>query len=299
MKILLTGATGFIGNRLVNSLSPGHDVTALARRLPEASAGSSVRWIEQDLALALDHSRLPDRVDAIIHLAQSRFYRRFPEKAKDIFEVNIASTLGLLEYARRAGAERFILASSGGVYGYSDEKFVETDPVNPLDFYLSSKYTSELLTANYHSFFHTAVFRFFFVYGPGQENMLIPSLINKVRRNELIRIQGDPGIRINPIHISDAVRVFEPALHLDSPDLFNVSGDEAVTIRGLVEKIELAAGRDALVECVAATQNGDLVGDNSRMHSILGIKPMVSLSEGIDDCFRSKELAGRSRGEGL
>ena len=100
--------------------------------------------------------------DTVIHLAQSRHYRQFPERADDIFAVNVKSTFQLLDYARRAGAGRFLHASSGGVFGYSYEKFVETDPVNPLNFYLSSKYCAELMVGNYRDYFLTIVLRFFF-----------------------------------------------------------------------------------------------------------------------------------------
>jgi UDP-glucose 4-epimerase len=284
MKILVTGATGFIGTYLVDELSSNHDIYALSRSECD-TWDPPIHCIRQDLTMALDYDRLPQHIDAVIHLAQSRNYRAFPERADDIFGVNVSGTFHLLEYARQASARHFLLASSGGVYGYSYEKFVESDPVDPLDFYLSSKYTSELLTANYQAYFTTAVFRFFFVYGLGQKNMLMPSLIDKVRNDQLVRVDGNPGIRINPIHVSDAVRVFEPALQLESSDVFNVSGDEVVTITDLVCKIENAVGKKALVEHSLGSRNGDLVADNSRMKNALGVEPRVSLHDGLRSFF--------------
>jgi UDP-glucose 4-epimerase len=280
-RILITGASGFIGRRLVSSLCARHELVALVRPKTPIEKLARVNWLEHDLSQPLDQARFPDRVDAIIHLAQSRHYREFPEGGKDIFDVNIRSTFQLLEYARRVGVKHFLFASSGGVYGYSYERFVETDPVNPLNFYLSSKYTSELLIANYQPFFHTVVFRFFFVYGPGQKGMLIPNLMGKVREGKQITIEGDPGLRINPIYIEDALRVFETALQLPSSALFNVAGDEIVTITELVGLIETVSGKPALIQHKGANPVGDLVGDNSRLKKVLGVYPGTPLLQGF------------------
>jgi nucleoside-diphosphate-sugar epimerase len=286
-RILITGAAGFIGTRLVSALQTGHELFVLVRPRTPRKGLLGVKWIEQDLARPLDPSHLPDRLDAIIHLAQSRHYREFPEQAKDIFDVNIHGTFQLLEYARQAGVKCFIFASSGGVYGYSYESFFETDPVSPLNFYLSSKYTAELLLANYQTYFKTIVFRFFFVYGPEQKGMLISNLLHKVMHGESITVEGNPGLRINPIYVEDAIRVFEPALNLETAGLFNVAGDEAVTLTDLVNLIGKAAARQPQIHYRAIHASGDLIGDNERMKEALKVLPMVSLPEGVREMVRS------------
>ena len=277
---LITGAAGFIGSRLVHVLSGQHEVFGLVRNLPSMGL-PGVHWIDQDLTRPLDYSRLPRHVDAVIHLAQSRFYRQFPEEAQDIFGVNVHGTFQLLEYARHAGVQCFIFASSGGVYGYSYERFVETDPVSPLNFYLSSKYIAELLIGNYQQFFRTVVFRFFFVYGPGQKGMLVPTLLHKVKTGEVVVIEGNPGLRINPIYVDDAIRVFEPALDLSKSNLFNVAGEEVVTITDLVKHVERVVGREALIQYADANPGGDLIGDTTRMKQVLGVHPKMALLQGL------------------
>jgi UDP-glucose 4-epimerase len=286
-RILITGAAGFIGRRLVSSLCARHELYALIRPKTQRENLARVNWVEHDLSQPLDQVRCPDRVDAIIHLAQSRHYREFPEGGKDIFDVNIQSTFQLLEYARRVGAKHFLFASSGGVYGYSYERFVETDPVNPLNFYLSSKYTSELLIANYQPFFRTIVFRFFFVYGSGQKGMLISNLLNKVMKGELITIEGNPGLRINPIYIEDAVQVFERALNLTSSELFNIAGDEVVTITDLVTLMGEVSGKRTHVKYHTVPSGGDLIGDNAHMKKVLRVIPKVSLQNGLKEIAES------------
>lgn len=280
-KILITGASGFIGKRLIDKLQNRYELFCLVRQSSWGAISSEANLIEQDLTRPLDISRLPGQLDAIIHLAQSRHYRQFPEQAEDIFKVNIHGTFQLLEYARRAGVKCFIFASSGGVYGYSYEKFVETDPVSPLNFYLSSKYMAELLIANYQQFFRTVVFRFFFVYGPGQQGMLVPTLLNKVKGGETITVEGNPGLRINPIYVEDVIRVFEPALQLPGSELFNVGGDEMVTITDLVELMGRVLNKDVVIRHTDTNRAGDLVGNNKRMKEVLGVQPQVSLFDGL------------------
>ena len=280
MRVLVTGANGFIGRRLLETYADGHELLALART-PGRPELASVEWIAHDLVEPLATAPLPDRLDAVIHLAQSRRYRDFPEGVRDVFDVNTRSTLELLEYARRAGASSFVFTSSGGVYGYSHERFVETDPVRPLNFYFSSKYSAELLISNYQGFFNSVVLRPFFVYGPGQERMLIPTLIDRVASGEAVTIEGDPGLRINPIYVDDAVRVFEPALGFSGTGLFNVAGDEAVTVTELVELIGSVMGRGPQIEHALSLSVGDLLGDNRLMRDVLGVVPSVSLKEGL------------------
>ena len=79
-----------------------------------------------DLNDDFDFKLLPDKLEAVIYLAQSENYRNFPEKALDIFEINTARLLKTLDYAREAGAKKFIYASSGGVYGSAQRGFSET-----------------------------------------------------------------------------------------------------------------------------------------------------------------------------
>ncbi len=286
MRVLVTGANGFIGRRFVETHAADHELFALARAAGPDVPG--VEWIAHDLVEPLTAAALPDRVDAVVHFAQSRRYREFPEGARDVFDVNTRSTLELLEYARAAGAHSFVFPSTGGVYGYSYEHFAETDPVSPLNFYFSSKYCAELLIANYQRFFKTLVLRLFFVYGPGQDRMLIPTLIERVVTGEVVTIEGNPGLRINPIYVDDAVRVFTSALELAGSGLFNVAGDETVTITELVELIGAVADRKPSVQHTHAPSGGDLLGDNGQMHDVLGVVPEVPLREGLARTIASR-----------
>jgi UDP-glucose 4-epimerase len=281
VRLLITGATGFVGSRLVDHLADRHEVFAMARRPPPPELSSRATWIEQDLR-AFDDTALPDPVDGIVHLAQSPLYREFPEGAPDVFSVNVGSTFSILEYARRAGARSVVLASTGGVYGYRRHPIRELDDdPQPTTFYFRSKRAAEILAEAYAELFSVVVFRFFFVYGAGQRRMLIPTLIEKVATGQEIIVDGDPGLSINPIHVDDAVRAFEPALELGRTTTLNVAGSERATITDLVRLIGELAGRPAIIAHGPDQPEGDLVADIGRLREVLGVTPEISLRDGL------------------
>jgi len=211
MRILVTGAGGFIGRSLCRAMAMrGDEVFAVLHR-PVALSG--VTPIVLDLAAPLDRARLPTRLDAIVHLAQSARFREFPGGARDMFEVNLRSTCELLEFAREAGVRHYVYASSGGIYGQGARDFSDAEPVvmsEPLGFYLSTKLSAEILVENYTDLFATATLRIFFAYGPGQQaDRLIPRLLDNVRHGRPITLDGEHGLAINPIFVDDVVE------HLD------------------------------------------------------------------------------------
>lgn len=286
MNLLITGGTGFIGRQVINNLLPQHHIFALYHKKPPQLI-ERINWIEHDLSHPIEESDLPKEIDVIIHLAQSRYYRDFPVKVDDIFKVNIEGTFRLLEFGRKRGIKKFIYASSGGIYGYSYEKFIETDNINPINFYLTSKYCSELLLGNYNPYFRTVVFRFFFVYGPYQKGMLIPRLIENIRKGVPITIYGKTGVKLNPIHVRDAINAFPPVLETPVSGIFNIAGDETISIKDLSERIGKLVGKEPVFVYEKNPILGDIVGDNSRMKSVLGVIPKITLEEGLSELVKS------------
>ena len=175
MKVLVTGATGFVASHLIPALvAAGHDVVAAGHdraRIP----GDAIA-LELDLA-AHDWPTLPE-AEAVIHLAQAN--APFPEGADALFAVNVAATQRLLEHARRAGSDRFVLASSGSVYGASPgPPPTEESPLAALDFYSATKVAAERLTQAYDQHLDIAILRLFVPYGPGQERRMLPRLVER------------------------------------------------------------------------------------------------------------------------
>jgi nucleoside-diphosphate-sugar epimerase len=281
--VCVTGATGLIGRHLASALaSSGDDVVAIARR-PDLTQ-AAVTWIVGDLTDAALPAALPQRVDAVVHLAQSAHFRDFPERADDIFAVNVASTARLLDWARRAGAQHFVHASSGGIYGHGGRGFAEDDAVaetGPLGYYLSSKHAAELLCEPYEECFSVGILRFFFVYGPGQRaGMLIPRLARSVAAGQAISLQGNDGLRCNPINVDDAVRAIMGALQLTRGARVNVAGPDVLTLREIGDALGRELGREPVFSIDAEAAPRDLVGRIERMTQLFGA-PRVHFADGI------------------
>lgn len=283
MKVLVTGATGLIGRHLLEALAGDHQLQLVALTRGEPPEGSeAVEWVRQDLTEPLDPAVLPESIDMVVHLAQSERYRDFPAGADDLFAVNVHSTNRLLEYARGAGAATFVLASTGGVYGSSPTPVAEDDPLTLTQPYFRSKRIAELLLDNYAEYFAPVALRFFFVYGPGPESNqgLVNRLTERILAGEQIVIDGDPGMRINPLYVSDAAAAIAAACGLDCQATINVAGEEVVSITDLVEGLCEALGREARISH-SGTAPGDLVADLTRMRELLGLEPGVALRPGL------------------
>jgi nucleoside-diphosphate-sugar epimerase len=286
--ILVTGATGLVGSHLLPLFGPDQEIHILSRQAPPEAAAGNVVHHQLDLGGEFDPAVLPERVDGVVYLAQSDHFRDFPERALDIFEVNVASPLRLLDYARRAGARAFVSASSGGVYG-SGERGLSEDHFIPasgnLGFYLSTKLCGEILAENYAPYMNVALLRLFFAYGRGQKrSMLVPRLVDNIRAGNPINLQGRDGIRINPVHAGDAARAVRAALDLEGCARINVAGPDTVSIREIGEIIGAKVGR-APVFAVDETQVGqNLIGDIDKMSALL-VAPERRFEDGVTELF--------------
>ncbi len=233
--IVLTGGSGFLGSLVLRRLSErGEEVVALTRPGTTPSRIAGVRWIEQDLIGPLADS-LPNHATAVVHLAQSRRFREFPDGAVEVFDVNASATVRLLDYARRADAIAFVYASSGAVYEPGPKPVAETDAARPGSFYAISKLAGEHALEQFRTHFKAHSLRFFFIYGPGQRNMFIPGLIERVRDGRDVTLAGPKGISVNPVYIGDAAAAVIASLDLDRSRTLNVAGPDIVAVRDIAE----------------------------------------------------------------
>jgi UDP-glucose 4-epimerase len=288
-KIIVTGATGLVGSHLLLQLARHFEVHAISRttRIAEnENENENVIWHQADLNGDFDLLKLPVSVGAVIYLAQSENFRDFPIKAIDVFQVNTAKMLEMLDYARGAGARSFIYASSGGVYGVGGNGFSEDITLNASGengFYLSTKICSEILAENYKEFMNIVVLRFFFVYGKGQKrSMLIPRLIDNIRQGNPITLQGDVGISINPIHVSDAVASVMAALNLKGFHKINVAGPEVLSLKQIGEIIGDKIGVKPIFKYDSQKIPGNLIGKIEKMKKNL-IVPLCYPVDGFSD----------------
>ena len=277
MRILVTGATGFVAGHLVPALAREHDVVALGHDPDRIPAGERIEPLLVDLRDAGLAQRLPE-VDAVIHLAQANV--PFPDGAADLFAVNTASTAALLEHARRSGATRFVFASSASVYGPGDEPWSEDDAPAATDFYSATKLAAERLVGAYRGELGTTIMRLVAPYGPGQRNRMIPRLVASVREGRPVQLNAGGRPRMNPIYVDDVVQVIERALGSEGNHLVNVAGDEAMTIRELAETIGAAVSTEPVFEERDGV-SGDVVADNRRMRDVFRLDSLVRLEDGL------------------
>src|SRR5687768_1312465 len=212
--ILVTGGAGFIGSHLVDSLlRDGLTVSVLdnfdgfyARRVKERNVEEhrrNPRWrlVEGDIRDLPGLCRqLPERFDAIIHLAAKAGVRPSIEDPLGYQEVNVAGTQNLLELARERGISRFVFASSSSVYGVNPRvPWSEDDHVlQPISPYASTKVAGELLGHVYSHLYgiRFIALRFFTVYGPRQRpDLAIHKFARRMLQGKPIPVFGDGSTR--------------------------------------------------------------------------------------------------------
>lgn len=278
-RYLVTGATGLIGRCLLPLLNnEGSRIFALVR--PESRSSllegyANVKLIEGDLSDPTVADDLPEQVDTVIHLAQARNYRAFPNHAQGMFDVNVQACFRLLEYARKVGVGNVVLASSGIVYGEGSKPFEEAEPMrfdpHQLGFYYTTKFCAEMLARNYADLLPIIVLRFFFVYGPGQErNMLLPRLVRNICSGIPITLSCEDGITINPIYVTDAAQAVARAALVNCGEVINVAGSEALSLRYICQTIGSIVGKDPVFERVEDSGPQAWLGDMVKMERLLG-----------------------------
>lgn len=281
--ILITGATGLIGRHLLELLPPGYRVWALARRSNPLSR-STVHWLQHDLTSHCLPAQMPDRVDVVVHLAQSPHFREFPARASHMFEVGVGSTIRLLEWAQRSKVQTFVYASSGGIYGHGEQGFTEDDVVGskgPLGFYFATKQSAELLVESYAACFTVIILRFFFVYGLEQRrDMLIPRLVQTVLKGDPIFLQGQEGMKLNPIHASDAAAAVARSFGMKESQKINVAGREVLSMKQIGDTIASHLGLTPRYTYEQEARPRNLIADIRRMEQLLW-SPRVCFADGV------------------
>ena len=172
MKIFITGATGYIGQRLVErSLQLGHEVIALVRRIPNDDTFKRPNLSFQ-VGDILDRTSLEKGMTGckqVYHLAA--FARPWAKNTRTYYEINVQGTLNVLEAAQLAGVKKLVYSSSCAVLGRSNGSPLTEDHVRDVDFftdYENSKHIAESYVRNFsRPGFHTVIVSPSKVYGPG------------------------------------------------------------------------------------------------------------------------------------
>lgn len=285
MKILITGAGGFLGRAVGQKLQSagGHEVWLLCRK----SRGAA-NEILADLGDPFLHSRLPAQVDLIIHAGA---YVPEKEASADLdlaMRTNAEATLKLLEYSVKAGVRRFVYVSSAAVYGLVStagaitEK-MEPQPDNP---YALSKLAGELMLEPYR-FVHgveTVGLRFSYIYGEGMRaSSVVKKFAALARSHAPIPLFNSGNDYFDLVHISDAVRAVESAT-LKGTGVYNIGSGQPTSVLELATAlIEVTKSRSSIEKLPFTGKYHSKYLDICKAAAELNWSPRVSLREGLKD----------------
>ncbi len=320
MRILVTGAAGFIGNELsLKLLERGHDVLGydaltdyydvqLKRdRLARTSGFQHFDFVQARLedrsALYAAFDRFaPERV---YHCAAQAGVRHSLEHPEDYVDANMVGTFNVLEACRRTRVQHLLIASTSSAYGAHDVfPFVETASVpHPLTIYAASKLAGELMAHTYahlHSLPATMM-RFFSVYGPwGRPDMAFFLFTKKILNGEPIDVYGEGQLYRDFTYIDDLVEAMvrlgdcapvlgqaistHDSLSPVAPHrIVNIGNAEPVLLSAYIEAIERAAGERASKRMMPM-QPGDVArtfADTSLLRDLIGYLPSTQVDDGI------------------
>jgi UDP-glucuronate 4-epimerase len=307
MRILVTGAAGFIGSHLAERLlARGDEVIGLdnfdafyaradkERNLAGLRGSPRFSLVEGDLRKPDDLARaFAGRPDAVVHLAALAGVRPSLADPARYADVNVLGTVRLTEATRAAGINRFVFASSSSVYGGdSQPPFKETDLcLRPLSPYASTKRAGELGLWTAHHLYGLGVtcLRFFTVYGPRQRpDLAIHKFARLILAGRPIELFGDGSTSRDYTWIDDIVdgvvaSIDEQGKGPAAYRVYNLGGSRTTTLLQLVELLSAALGKKPTIEW-KPEQPGDMkrtLADLTIVGRALGYAPRVPIDEGI------------------
>ena len=292
MKILITGAGGFVGAACVDAaLAAGHQPLALVRpaRNHRRLIGKAVEVLPLDLAdaSALNRAMALHRPDVIIHTAWSSVSNAARHDKAQITD-NIAMGLALVESAAANHVGKFIGIGSQGEYGLLSGKIAETALPVPTSLYGAAKVAMQVLASQLcaEAGVEFAWLRLFSTYGPqDNSNWLIPSLITQMLDGQ--RPKTTEGRQLwDYLYIDDvAAAILAVAEHPEATGVFNLGSGQPVPVRRIVEAIrDLAAPGLELVFGeipYKADQIWHMEADIERLTRLSGFTPKVGLVDGL------------------
>jgi nucleoside-diphosphate-sugar epimerase len=291
MRYVVTGAAGFIGSHLTESLlADGHEVVAVDCFTdyydPELKEENARAFDVSRLDLAEDELAL-DGFDGVFHLAGQPGVRSFGAVFDDYVRRNLLASQRVFERAAGAGV-RVVFASSSSVYGevesYPTPEDVRPSPISP---YGITKLGCEQLVHAYAKGFglEAVVLRYFTVYGPRQRpDMAFARVVDALARGASFELYGDGLQSRSFTYVADAVAGTIAAMR-DAPAgaLYNVGGGAEATMRDTIATLERVSGRtlDVVERPAAAGDVRRTAADTRRIERDLGWRASTTLEDGL------------------
>lgn len=302
MKVLVTGAAGFIGSNFVGralDIEPDFSILALdkltyagnLKNLDDYRDNDRFRFVRGDITDAETVGPLMKEVDAVVHMAAETHVDRSIMGPAEFIETNIMGTLVLLEAAREAGVSRFLQISTDEVYGSLGPrgKFTEDTPLAPNSPYSASKASADMLVRSFFVTygFPTLITRCSNNYGPYQfPEKLIPLFIANALEGRELPIYGD-GLQIRDwIHVKDHCGALLKVLKDGEPgEVYNIGGGNEITNLELTGAILNILGKpESLIKHVKDRPGHDrrYAIDIAKINRNLGWEPSVPFKEGME-----------------
>jgi nucleoside-diphosphate-sugar epimerase len=300
-RVLITGASGFIGRNALAALAgDGHEVHALARRRGPELGG--VSWHEGDL---LDGCEIVQEVEpeVLLHLAWYAEHGAFWSSPENLRWV--AASLGLLRAFASTGGRRVVIAGSCAEYEWGGERDLNEhdSPLCPRSLYGVCKDALRRIAEAYalEASLELAWARLFFLYGPGEAaGRLMPSVIRPLLAGE--RAQTTAGEQVRDFsHVQDVADALAALLRSDVTGPVNVASGRAVSVAEVIRQIGTLTGSPELIELGArptpASEPPRIVADVTRLEREVGFRSRVPLTEGLTETIdwwrRRAEEPGR------
>ena len=305
-SILVTGAAGFLGSHLSESLvHAGHRVVGLdsfdnfydraikEQNLSQLRAASTFSLVEGDIRDGATLDSLPSDVTLVVHLAAKAGVRPSIEDPQLYSSVNVDGTWRLLDWTRQRGIPHFVFASSSSVYGNCDvapfrEDLVVDRPISP---YAATKLAGELACHTYHHLHDLSVLalRFFTIYGPRQRpDLAIHKFARLMRAGRSIPMFGDGSTERDYTYIDDILQGILASIDLlrRSEPLFeivNLGESRTVSLHEMIQVLGEEMGVEPAVD-QKPMQPGDVertYADVSKARALLAYEPSVEFRDGV------------------
>ena len=299
VKVLVTGAAGFIGSHLCERLlEAGCQVIGIdymkepnawskRRNVSTAAAHPDYYLIEDDL-LRIDLKPILDGVQYIIHLAATPGVRTsWGSNFSDYLDNNILATQRLLEAAKDTIIKKFVMASTSSVYGHFNGPANEDRKCKPLSPYGATKLAAEHLARIYHKEFGVPVviLRFFTVYGPRQRpDMAFHKFIRNLLTGKKIIVYGDGGQSRDFTYVSDVVEAIVNSMYYSrSGEIFNIGGNTRASVNNVLKILEESTSKKARVEYLAAQpgEPRETWADIQAAREKISYSPQIVLRDGL------------------
>jgi UDP-glucuronate 4-epimerase len=312
MKILLTGAAGFIGHHVaaallargdevvgLDNLNSYYDVRLKHARLARLADKPGFAFLHADLANRDDMARLAAEhsdVAHIVHLAAQAGVRYSMQDPYAYVASNVMGHLGVLEFARHLPKlEHLVYASSSSVYGGNDKMpFAETDRVDaPLSLYAATKRADELMSYSYGHLYglKQTGLRFFTVYGAwGRPDMAYFSFAEAIAAGKPITVYDGGEVRRDFTYVDDIVRgvlgvLDNPPAGEQKPPvrLLNIGNHRSEQVTHLIELLEDGLGKKAIIQYAPrpAADVPDTWASVDAIGEVCGYAPTTKLADGI------------------